>query len=121
MRRSHSFINGDYVYGPKEIQGVWFNGGVVVDVEEEDSADELGEWQNAELRESVARSGIVRCRKISSTNYFSKGKLNELGLFIKEKEEINAVYINTSLTPAQVKKLEKRWNDMIMDREDRVR
>ena len=58
---------------------------------------------------------------MSSTNYFTKGKLNELGLYIKEQQEINVVYVNTSLTPVQLKKLEKRWNDIIMNREDRVR
>lgn len=103
------------------MQGVFFRGGVILDIDEEEGAAEDDEWKNANLRESVARSSLIRCRKISSTNFFTKGKLNELGLYIKETQDINAVYINSSLTPTQIKKLEKRWNDMIMEREERVR
>ena len=73
------------------------------------------------MRESVARSSLIRCRKISSTSFFSKGKLNELGLHIKETRDINVIFINSSLTATQIKKLERRWNDIIMGREDRVR
>ena len=69
----------------------------------------------------MARSSLVRCRKISSTNFFTKGKLNELGMYIKENRDINAIFVNSNLTPLQIKKLEKRWNDIIMDRLDRVR
>lgn len=47
--------------------------------------------------------------------------MNELGLFIKETPDINVVFINSSLTAIQVKKLEKRWNDICMSRDDRVR
>ena len=79
------------------------------------------EWQNPNLRESVAKSSLIRCRKISSTTFFTKGKLNELGLFIKQEKEINAIFINTTLTAIQVKKLEKRWGDMIMERDERMR
>jgi hypothetical protein len=76
--------DGTYVYGP-EIQGVFFKGGVVVDLNEDESLYEDDEWKSTKLRESVAKSSLIRCRQISSTNYFTKGKLNELGLFIKEK------------------------------------
>ena len=31
------------------------------------------------------------------------------------------VYVNTDLTAVQIKKLQKRWNDIIMDREERIR
>ena len=64
---------------------------------------------------------MIRCRKISSTTYFSKGKLTELGYHIKENPDINVVFINTSLTGVQIKKLEKRWNEIVLDREERVR
>jgi len=47
--------------------------------------------------------------------------LNELGLYIKEVGDINVVYVNSSLTAVQIKKLEKRWNDILLDREDRLR
>ena len=58
---------------------------------------------------------------MSSTTYFTKGILNELGYFIKEKENINVVYINATLTTMQQKKLEKRWNDILNDNDDRMR
>lgn len=113
--------DGDYVYGPAEVQGVYVKGGVVLDLEEDENYAEQDEWRDVNLRESVAKSSLIRCRKISSTNFFTKGKLNELGLYIKETRSINAVFVNSSLTPIQIKKLEKRWNDIIMNREDRVR
>lgn len=69
---------------------------------EEDSDDE---WLNLNVRESMARSSMIRTRKVSSTTYFTKGKLNELGLFIKEDPSIDVVYINTDLTALQMKKL----------------
>jgi len=69
----------------------------------------------------VARSSLVRCRKVSSSTFFTKGKLNELGLYIKEVGDINVVYVNSSLTAIQIKKLEKRWNDILLEREDRLR
>ena len=87
---------GDYVYGP-DVQGVFHGSGVYLDLEEE-GLEEEPEWTNAHLRESAARSSLLRCRKISSSTFFSKGKLNELGLFIKEAGNINVVYINSSLT-----------------------
>lgn len=63
----------------------------------------------------------MRCRKVSSSTFFTKGKLNELGLYIKEVGDINVVYVNSSLTAIQIKKLEKRWNDILLEREDRLR
>ena len=48
--------------------------------------------------------------------------LNELGYFIKEKQpNVNVVYINASLTTMQSKKLEKRWNDILAENDDRMR
>ena len=55
------------------------------------------DWRN----ETLAGSCIVKCRKISSTTFFTKGILNELGLYIKEKEDINVVYVNATLTSMQ--------------------
>ena len=83
------------------VQGVFWKTGVIWDIDDDFSEREDDEWANANLRESVARSGIIRCRKVSSTNYFTKGKLNELGLYIKENNNINVVYVNTSLTALQ--------------------
>jgi hypothetical protein len=49
----------------------------------------------------LAGSCIVKCRKLSGTNYFTKGKLNDIGYFVKENEGINAVFVNAALTSMQ--------------------
>lgn len=120
MFKKERISNGDYVYGPG-VRGVYFKEGVILDLTEDEDLNEESEWHNVNLRESIARSSIIRCRKISSTNFFSKGKMNELGLYIKETSDINVVFINSSLSAIQIKKLEKRWNDILMDREERMR
>ena len=96
-----------------------FRGGLIVDNDEAFDTDD--EWTNPQLRESIARSSLIRVRKMSTTNYFSKGKLNELGHFLKKNTDIDVVFMNTDLTAVQVKKLQKRWNDIIIGREERVR
>lgn len=53
------------------------------------------EWKNELLRESVAKSSLIKVRKIHSGTYFTKGKLNDLGYFIKENTGINVVFVNT--------------------------
>jgi len=118
--KQEGVTDGDYVY-THAVNGVYFKGGLIVDVHEDGNAFEDDEWKNANLRESVAQGSLIRCRQISSTNFFTKGKLNELGLFIKDNESINVVFVNTSLSAVQIKKLEKRWNDILMEREERMR
>ena len=71
--------------------------------------------------DNLAASTVIKLRKISGTTYFSKGLLHELGDYIKGKEEINVVYVNTTLTSMQQKKLEKRFNDIINENDDRMR
>ena len=71
--------------------------------------------------DTLSGSCIIKVRKTSGTTYFTKGLLNELGEYIKEQEDINVVYINDTLTSMQQKKLERRWNDIINDNEDRLR
>ena len=71
--------------------------------------------------DSLATASVIKLRKISATTYFSKGVLHELGQFIKDHEDINVVYVNTTLTSMQQKKLEKRFNDIINDNDDRMR
>lgn len=61
LARSEKIKDGDYVYGPG-VQGVFFNNGVIWDVHDDDEMAEEDEWLNANLRESVARSSIIRCR-----------------------------------------------------------
>ena len=49
----------------------------------------------------------MKIRKIHSGTYFTKGKLHEIGQFLKEHPEIDVVYINSLLTALQLKNLEK--------------
>ena len=48
----------------------------------------------------------MRVKKIIGKTYFTKGKLMDLGLFIKEND-IDCVYINSEITTTQQKNLEK--------------
>jgi 50S ribosomal subunit-associated GTPase HflX len=89
--------------------------------EDNEEYDMYDEWKNELLRESVAKSSLIKVRRIHSSTYFTKGKLNDLGYFLKDNEDINVVFINSTLTALQQKKLEKRWNDIILSREDRLR
>jgi len=89
--------------------------------EDNQDYDMYDEWKNELLRESVAKSSLIKVRRIHSSTYFTKGKLNDLGYFLKDNEDINVVFINSTLTALQQKKLEKRWNDIILSREERLR
>lgn len=91
------------------------------DGQDDESMDMYDEWKNELLRESVAKSSLIKVRKIHSSTYFTKGKLNEMGYFLKENKRINVVFVNAQLSSLQQKKLEKRFNDIILSREDRLR
>lgn len=69
-----------------------------LDSKDDDPLDLYDEWKNVLLRESVAKSSLVKCRKIHSSTYFTKGKLNELGYFLKDNKRINVVFVNAQLT-----------------------
>ena len=44
-----------------------------------------------------------------------------MGYYIKERPNINVVYVDAQLTSMQSKKLEKRWNDILAENDDRMR
>ena len=54
---------GDYVYGPEGVQGVFWKTGVIWDFDEGLTDLEDDEWSNISLRESTARSCIIRTRR----------------------------------------------------------
>ena len=106
------------------MQGVYWKGGLIMDLNEEWDKGERErvygpdeDWRS----EDLAAASIVKCRKVSSTTFFTKGLLNELGYSIKDKPEVNVIFINSTLTSMQLKKLEKRWNDILADNDDRLR
>ena len=75
--------------------------------------DMYDDWKNDLRRESMAKSSLIKVRRIHSGTYFTKGKLNEIGYFLKEKDDVNVVYVNTQLTSLQQKKLEKYCQSLI--------
>lgn len=89
---------GDYLYGP-DIRGVYLKGGLVIDFVDDESLGMQDEWKNVLLRESLAKSSLIKIRKVQSSTYFTKGKLNDLGFFLKKNPEIDIVFVNTVLTP----------------------
>jgi len=106
---------GDYVY-TIAFQGIYHRTGLILDGAEDWDEDAKGQvfgpdqdWRN----ETLAGSSIVKCRTLSGTTYFSKGIMNEIGHCIKDNPEVNVVFVNAALTTMQIKKLEKRWNDII--------
>lgn len=72
---------------------------MVVDLSSSDESDGdmFSEWGNELLRQSFAKSCLIRVRKVSSKNYLNRGKLHEIGTYIKNND-INAVYFNTELS-----------------------
>ena len=86
------------------IEGVYHRGGIIFDEYEkwkqQDEALIYGDavdWRD----DTLAGSCIIKVRTTSGTTYFSKGLLNEIGEYIKSKEEINVVYVNETLTSMQ--------------------
>ncbi|CAI2361074.1 unnamed protein product [Moneuplotes crassus] len=117
-RANKVFKNGDYVY-TATAQGVFWEDGIITDPHEEEF-DLYDEWKNKLVRDSMAKSILINVKKVSSSLFFTRGKLNDLGQYIKS-QDVEVVYVNTMLTPIQQKKLEKRFNDFLQDREERLR
>ena len=69
-----------------------------MDVSSDSSEDLANEWRNKIIRKSIAKSSLLKVKKIHASNFFTKGKLIELGEFVAENN-INAIFINTNLTP----------------------
>jgi GTPase len=63
----------------------------------------------------VVMSETVFLQKIIPGTYIGKGKVEEIGLYIKENGIMLAV-INTEITPVQQRNLEKEWECKVIDR-----
>lgn len=109
----------DYVYTP-HFQGVYWNKGIILDVES-DEDDFNDEWKNKIVRESKAKSSLIKVKRTSSGTFFTRGKLNEIGQYLKSLDHVDVVFINTMLTPMQIKKLQQRFRDFLENREERLR
>lgn len=74
--------HGDYIYTDL-VDGVYYKGGIAFT--SEDSKNDLyDEWKDVIVRDSLAKASLIKVRNVASGTFFTKGKLNELGLFIKE-------------------------------------
>jgi len=63
----------------------------------------------------VVDARVIRLQKAHAGNLFGKGKLEELGSFIKEND-IGLVIVDGPVTPIQQRNLERLWKVKILDR-----
>lgn len=63
----------------------------------------------------IADARVVALAAQRPSTLFGKGKVEELGAFIAA-EEVRLVIVDTELTPAQQRNLEKAWNCKVIDR-----
>ena len=63
----------------------------------------------------VAWSQSINISKIEPPTILGKGKVKELAE-VFEQEELEAVFVNTSLSPSQQRNLEKAWQIKVIDR-----
>lgn len=82
--------------------------GVIVDdqSDSEDNGDMFHEWRNKLVRQSIAMSSLVKMKKTIGKTFFTKGKLMDIGLFVRDNS-IDCVFINCELTPTQHKNIER--------------
>ncbi len=120
-KKSNRVKNGDYIYSPDgKIKGVYFNGGVYAGGSETEEDDLYDEWKNLLLRESLAFSSLVKVKRTKASTFFTKGRLNELGQFIKS-QKLDVIFINTSLSFVQKRNLEITFNNYLNEKNDRIR
>lgn len=67
----------------------------MLEFEDDYKYDLYDEWKNVLIRESMAKSSLLKVRKVHSGTYLTKGKLNDFGYFLKDNPEVNVVFINT--------------------------
>ncbi|KAL4508015.1 hypothetical protein ABPG72_021388 [Tetrahymena utriculariae] len=112
--------DGDYIY-THYFKGTYYKNGIIVDDQSdtEDDGDMFHEWRNKILRESIAKSSLIKMKNVIGKSFFTKGKLMDIGIYIKDNS-IDCVFLNTELTPTQHKNLERLWTGIVNGREDEV-
>lgn len=58
------------------------------------------------MRESLANSSLVKCRKITQKYFFTKGKLERIVAHVL-KTQPSCLFINSELKPGQIRNLKK--------------
>jgi len=57
-------------------------GAICLDLESSEDEDDLfDEWRNHLLRESIAKSSLVKVRQTSNSTFFTKGKVKKIFQF----------------------------------------
>ncbi len=65
----------------------------------------MDQWKNLNIREDIALSSICSVNNIKASTFFSKGRLSEIGNYLRNTE-VDVVYVNTSLSVIQRRNLE---------------
>lgn len=74
--------------------------------EEEEENGTKDEWEDEELRESIAVGSLMRVRSANSPTFLGKGQLASVHSHL-HSSHIPLVFVNSSLSPLQLRNLEK--------------
>lgn len=100
-----------------------------MDEDSSDDGDLFNEWKNKIIRNSLAKSSLIKIKQTKTNSFFTKGKvliklnkflnnnnkLYSIAEYVKETQT-DALFINTELSPKQVKTLEKTLTNVYNDR-----
>lgn len=102
------------------MRGVYHEGGLLAGGSDSDEDNIFDQWKNILLRETLATSSIINVRTIKASTFFSKGRLAQLGTFIKNSKA-DVVFINTTLSIVQKRNLEIIFNNYLTENNERIR
>ena len=72
---------------------------------DDESDNAFDEWKNLNIREDMALSSICSVGAIKASTFFSKGRLSEIGNYLRQTE-VDVLFVNTSLSVIQRRNLE---------------
>jgi 50S ribosomal subunit-associated GTPase HflX len=72
---------------------------------DDELSDENDEWRNVNIRENLALNSICSINNVKASTFFSKGRLNEIGNYLRETDA-DILYVNTSLSVIQRRNME---------------
>lgn len=72
---------------------------------DDEISDNEDEWKNTNLREHLALNSMCSINNLKASTFFSKGRLNEIGNYIRETEA-DILFVNTSLSVIQRRNME---------------
>lgn len=91
------------------------------DAESDDEYDvNEASWKNGVVKRQWAETCIIKVRGIDPNTYFGRGKVQELALYVA-KNPCDFVYVNTALTPTQIRNLEVLFNNSVVAADTQTR